>query len=311
MGGMGIMKRWVIGLAALMVVAAFGRAEAAISLTDFEPAGFATGQSVHNHLVDGNLASPRVEYINWAPPAWAVMYAARTAPVDEEIVDLGGTHGKVWRYSTGLEDGRLGQTPRSPHAGFVAGETGALNDAGMGPVTTNTFYGQVDFRSAVMAPQPDLAVRLCAASADQRHGYVNILDDGAAGFDLHFWRADLDAYDVIDANLSYTDWHTLGIEILFHDGPANDVVNLYVDGSMIHTGPSWEAYYTAHSESVDRLTFDTYLDERYLGAGLYFDNVLVAEQQPPAAVIPEPSTLTIFAVGLACVALCRWRRRTR
>ena len=295
-------------IVALLMINSMGHVQAALVVTDFEPAGFVVGGSVHNILPDGTTASPAVNYTNWAPPAWAVMYAARTAPVDEEIVDLGGAHGKVWRYSTGLEDGNLGATPKSHHAGFVAGETGALNDAGMGVVTTNTFYGQVDFRSVTMAPQTGLQIRLSASSMDQRHGYLTISDDGS-GFDLGFWRADLDSYDILDTNLSYTDWHTLGIEILFNDGASNDVVNLWVNGSMIYSGPSWEAYYTDHAESVDRLSFDTYLDTSHSGKGLYFDNVLISDEGP-GGVIPEPASFFIWSLLITFgVSVGRWRHR--
>src|SRR5690606_16330414 len=95
--------------------------------------------------------------------------------------------GKVWRLSQEVATGSLGGAIQSPHMGMVAGETGALNDAGRGPVTTNLFHGQFDFRSVTGAPQQDLAINVTGASFDQRHGYVRILDDGANGFDLLFF----------------------------------------------------------------------------------------------------------------------------
>ncbi len=127
-----------------------------------------------------------------------------------------------------------------------------------------------------MEQQKDLRIRLCAASADIRHGYVVIADDGS-GFDILFWEPLLNDYQVIDLNLSYTQWHTLGIEIFFNDGSDNDVVNIYVDGYKVHSGISWEAYHTDAPKSVDRLSFDTYLDTNQLGYGLYFDNILVTD----------------------------------
>jgi len=296
-----------------MVVAIGGSTQA--SVATFEPVGFTPGESVHNHLIDGTMASPAVNYTNWAAPAWASIGNSRSGiRADEEIVDVGGVHGKVWRYSTGVDDGNLGATPKSQSAGFVAGETGAVNDAGMGAVTTDTFYGQVDFRSATGAAQDGLAIRLSASSMDSRHGYVNIFDDGA-GFDLGFWRADLGVYDSLDTSLSYTDWHTLGIEILFNDGTGDDVVNLYVDGATIYTGPSWEAYYST-PQSVDRLSFDTYLDASHLGEGLYFDNVLISDQGPGAVpqpnAVPEPASLVIWGLlGAGCAGLAVVRRRRR
>jgi hypothetical protein len=144
---------------------------------------------------------------------------------------------------------------------------------------------------------------------DQRHGYVMIVDDGL-GLDLDFWRADLGVYDELETNLSYTDWHTLGIEILFQDGVDNDLVTLHLNGSPIYTGPSWESYYTAHSESVDRLCFDTYVDAAHLGNGLYIDNVLISDGIP-GGVVPEPSTVAVWGMlgGLGLI-ISRRRRKT-
>jgi hypothetical protein len=39
----------------------------------------------------------------------------------------------------------------------------------------------------------------------------------------------------------------------FVDGPSNDVVRVYVDGSLRHTGTSWENYYRYDSEAAAHL----------------------------------------------------------
>ncbi len=300
-----------VGFLAVLCVAA--SVEGGISTTDFGAAGFIVGDSVDNYLADGTQAVPMIDYTNWSPPAWAAIGSRRAGfTADEEIVDLGGEHGKVWRFSPGGEDGVLGQTPKSPHAGFVAGESGALNDAGMGAVTSNRFYGQVDFRSVVTSGEQGMSVRICAASADQRHGYVRIQDSGL-GLDLDLWDATVGDYSSIATGLSYTDWHTLGIDILFNDGAANDVVTIYVDGGSVLTGPSWEAYYTAHAESVDRLSFDASpINDDFLGGGLYFDNVIVSDTAPTGNAIPEPSTVIIWSLlGTLAITVSWWRRNGR
>ena len=284
------MRKTTICLICVASIAGYAQAE---MICDFEASGFTVGNTVDNHLPDGTLAVPPVDYTNWTPPAWATVGSRRNGyTADEEIVDIGGSHGKVWRYSPGGEDGLLGQTPKSPHDGFVAGETGALNDAGMGAPTTNVFYGQFDFRSVTMAAQTDMAIRACAASMDQRHGYVRILDSGA-GLDVGFWNAPLGVYDTVTTGLSYTDWHTLGINVIFNDGLDNDVVDVYVNGGLLYTGPSWESYYTGYAESVDRLSFDTYLNTSFLGGGLYIDNVLIDD-----IVVPIPGAVLLGILGL-------------
>jgi hypothetical protein len=43
--------------------------------------------------------------------------------------------------------------------------------------------------------------------------------------------------------------HTVKFTIDFYSGQDNDVVNIYIDGSLVHTGTSWEDYYRFDSES--------------------------------------------------------------
>jgi hypothetical protein len=42
--------------------------------------------------------------------------------------------------------------------------------------------------------------------------------------------------------------HLVRFSIDFADGPDNDVVKIYIDGTLVHTGPSWEDYYRYDSE---------------------------------------------------------------
>ena len=49
--------------------------------------------------------------------------------------------------------------------------------------------------------------------------------------------------------------HTLRIEVTFVNGPANDVVNVYVDGVLEHTGGTWEQYYRNDPEQAGAATW--------------------------------------------------------
>lgn len=264
------------------------------SLTNFEEAGFVVDASVNDTDPIGNFVN--ITNINNCFQAWRVGNSAPTTE-DEGIVDLSpDPHGKVWRLSQGTAMGSLGAAPHSPNNGNVtpvtSGETGAANDAGCGAPTTSNFYGELQFKSVTGATQAGLAISVQASSADRRHGFVRILDDGA-GFDLVFFDTDAAGGFVgtaIDTNLSYTDWHTLGIEIFFMDGlgtggAGNDVVNIYIDGVLVHTGTSWETVYSP-PQSVDRLMIAASdsgsgpVIPGQLGDGLYFDNVLVTDVCP-------------------------------
>lgn len=308
--------------AAVAVLTATSLPAYATAFTDFEAAGFAVGGSVHNHQTDGTLAVPPIQNINLMPKAWFVPRWNQATPPDEEIVNFGASHGKVWRLSPGTTIGTLGGAPQSPHMDGVAGETGALNDAGRGPVTTSTFYGEFEFRSATGAGQAGLTMNVNAGSFDQRHGYVRISDTGAGGLNIGFFDTvgDEFVFTTIATGLSYADWHKIGIEILFNDGFAsggfgdddavgNDIVKIYIDDMLAHTGTSWESVYAAaqdHAESVDSLQFSGSTNPSLLGGGLFFDNVLVTDVGP--AVVSAPGTLALFGLGLAGLGLVRRRK---
>ena len=281
------------------------------SSTDFEEAGFVVGGSVNDLSPTG--ASVNITNVNNCLQAWRVGNAGPTTE-DEEIVDLSdGDHEKVWRFSQGAASSTLGSAPHSPNNGdganrLVAGETSPLgahtvhNDAGCGQPTTNRFFGQVEFKSVTELPV-QMSIQITPSSADQRHGFVRIIDDGAgSGLDLQFFDTIGTGFNgtTLDLDLAYDEWHTLGIEIEFvddlasgvlgdSDAEGNDIVKVIVDGQVVHCGTSWESFYasladdTRRIQSVDRLLIGhsgpgagTVVAQ--LGGGLYFDNVLVTDQ---------------------------------
>jgi hypothetical protein len=131
-----------------------------------------------------------------------------------------------------------------------------------------------------------------ANSGDTRHAYTRIVDDGT-GFDIEFVDTVNGCafnFTPLDLNLSYTDWHTIGIEVFFEDGLAsgvpnsagaegNDQVNLYVNNQLVHSGTTWES--CVGPRSVDRILFDhPETNAGFLGGGLFIDNVLVTDLCP-------------------------------
>lgn len=280
------------------------------TVTDFEPTGFVPGTTVHNHKPDGTLAVPPISGTNPDATAWSVRHAG----VDEVVVDIGGmdpAHGKVWRLSDQTETGNLQNRPHAPQSGGFSGETGAIDDFGSESPTSDEYSAKLDFRSATGTAQMGMVIEVTGACGDDcRHGFVRIIDTGA-GFDLRLFDTGDNTGTGSCVNfvphdaalgLSYTDWHTLEIDVTFVEGFAtatpgeqgNDVVEVFVDGTKVLTGTSWETCYaftgSGEPRGIDRLAFSRASEvQSAAGGGLYFDNVEVADALPQRGP-PDPQT---------------------
>ncbi|HVW67159.1 MAG TPA: LamG domain-containing protein, partial [Candidatus Peribacteraceae bacterium] len=177
-----------------------------------------------------------------------------TGPFDQAVVD--NTYGyssfgcKSLRISNAVTSGGFGnQTFAAPTADTAGESTIASN---------NHFDAQFD----IAATQPGVETGLTlSVSPDDGNGsrmsYLSFTDE-PDGIHVGF-------YDVTDsgpigtvANFNETDLPTLSratphivrFSIDFVDGPGNDVVNIYIDGSLVHTGTTWEDYYRFDPEQA-------------------------------------------------------------
>lgn len=74
-----------------------------------------------------------------------------------------------------------------------------------------------------------------------------------------------DFTDITIATLNRNTAHTIKFVMFFVEGPRNDVVQIFINGSLVHTGTSWEDYYRYCAEqapnnqthTVDSLGFRT------------------------------------------------------
>jgi hypothetical protein len=239
---------------------------------------------------------------------------------DEEIVD-DGTGNNVWRASNALTNGSYSNQPFSSKPAQVAGETGAglYNDYGTNhtmpnnpPLSSATatnkyFYGAWDFRSATGATQSGLSLTVSPGGTQStiRMGYVR-MDDTGGGYDLVFYDTTGSGFNgptTIASGLNYTSWHTVEMYVEFVDGigpgaagseAGNDIVTIVLNGSVVHTGTTWESYFynvadggpAGAPRAVDSLLFrmagTAVLGNS--GAGFYFDNVETSNKPlaPPA-----------------------------
>lgn len=99
------------------------------------------------------------------------------------------------------------------------------------------------------------------------------------------------------ATLSRTTSHTVRMTIDFNDGPGNDVVQVFIDGSLVATGGSWEDYYRFDPEqagtgnkvpTVDNLIFAERgdADAGNLGQGFLIDNIGLTSSPTPSTTPP-------------------------
>lgn len=174
----------------------------------------------------------------------------------DQSITLDAAGARVWQMSNAKTSFGFSNHPFSPITAEVAGEPGSslwndyapdhtkpFNPTHYGAnATLSTFYARVVFGSATGAPQRDLALELSASAKQStwRMSYIRLEDDGS-GINLIF--SDKVNDTTIATGLSYTDLHTVETTIQFVTGPANDVVNVFLNGILIHTGLSWERYY--------------------------------------------------------------------
>jgi hypothetical protein len=164
------------------------------------------------------------------------------------------------RLSNAVTSGCFGDQTFSKRLQNAAGESDAVAGgfALAAGTPKNHFEAQWDFAStAPGAEQPDLSV---VASPDRGDGarmsWVQMTDlpDGLAVNFFDVQGTDNPANFVgptnVASGLDRTKPHTIRITMDFVDGPSNDVVRVYVDGSLKHTGTSWENYFRYDSEAA-------------------------------------------------------------
>ncbi|MBP6860203.1 MAG: hypothetical protein KBC38_01410 [Candidatus Pacebacteria bacterium] len=245
-----------------------------------------------------------------------------TGPYDHAIVD--NTYGfptfgcKTLRISNAVTAGSFGDQIFSYSVANEAGETVAENNGMSGGTRQERFEAEFDIASAdADVYQPGLAVTVSPDRGDgARMSYLRF-EDSPDGIDVYFYdvQSSTDPANFVQTqianDLPRTSPHTVKLVMDFVDGPvspaalpANDVVEVFIDGVSEHIGTSWENYYRYDNESnpglidtsrtVDSLLFRVAgtaapeTDEE----GFLFDNVSIETGPTPGPVV-ETSTVTL------------------
>jgi hypothetical protein len=169
------------------------------------------------------------------------------------------------RISNAATSGCFGDQTFSKPLVNEAGEASATNGGLSGGVRQRHIDVQWDNASVVpTALQPGLHY---SASPDRGDGarmsYLRV-EDNPLGVDVFFddvqGTVPFDGVNCFTpvcgnfvetqvATLDRSRPHTFGLSMDFVDGPSNDVVRVYIDGSLVHTGTSWEDYFRFDPEA--------------------------------------------------------------
>ncbi len=199
--------------------------------------------------------------------------------VDSSLGTL-GFGSQSLRISNAVTSGCFGDQTFSKSLTDEAGETTAQNGGMSGGVRQPHFEAMWDFASTVpTAEQPGLSV---VASPDRGDGarmsWIQMADT-PAGLDVNFFNykdvapmgtlaspadgcgvGDDFMFSPVATGLDRTMPHNIKVTMDLLDGPANDVVKVYVDGVLMHTDTSWEDYFRWCTESGGGVVGDPVAD---------------------------------------------------
>lgn len=189
-----------------------------------------------------------------------------TGPYDVAVV--ANTYGytsfgaQSLRISNAVTSGGFGDQTFSKRLANEAGETAAYTAAPAG-TRQKSFVAQWSFASTVPdAEQPGLSITASPDGGDGgRMSWVQMADT-PSGLEVNFYdyqdvapygslanpadgrgTGDDFVFSSLASGLARNVPHQIRMEMDLLDGPHNDVVRVYVDGLLKHTGTSWEDYF--------------------------------------------------------------------
>jgi Ca2+-binding RTX toxin-like protein len=188
-----------------------------------------------------------------------------------------------------------------------AGEAEAKSAGLSGGTRQSRWEGSMRFAAFEPTEQPGLAVDASPDRGDgQRMSLARITDtpqglavavfdvtDNGPGNAVGFPET------VVASGLDRAVAHTLGFVVDYVDGPANDVVRVYVDGALVHTTGTWEQYFRNDPEQAANNNEVPTADEllvavrgnsvpAVLNKGLFVDDVAVRSSTPAPPPGPTP-----------------------
>jgi len=165
--------------------------------------------------------------------------------------------GQSFRISDAATSGCFGDQAFAKPLVNAVGEADSTNGGYTSGVLQRHFEMQFDIASTVPdAQQPGMHVSASPDRGDgSRMSYLRF-EDGVNGLDVFFDDVQGTANPAnfvetqIATGLNRAVPHTVRLTLDTLDGPSNDAVKVWIDGSLKITGTSWENYYRYDSESA-------------------------------------------------------------
>jgi Right handed beta helix region len=286
------MKRFVLLVTGALLLSLTALVPMTSALADskgitFEPPAYSTATGVPPGSIDGQ-------------DGWAGSGGAPINPAyDQAVVSttVPGFDTQAFRMSNAVTSGSFADWPFSPSLAHEAGETSAVSDGFSGGTRQPGFQASFDVASTVPgAVQPGLQVSISPDRGDGARMSFLKLRDTAGGLALDFadyesgknetgCTAGTNFVTTTVATMNRSTSHNIKLTMDFFNGSANDIVKVYVDGTLVHTGTSWEDYYreceSTSTRTVDSLIFQSRTQSgdtattwaANAGNGFLFDNL--------------------------------------
>jgi Ca2+-binding RTX toxin-like protein len=201
--------------------------------------------------------------------AWTSSGAAGSgcAVYDHKVSSSYGVPGfgtQSLRISNAVTSGCFGDMTFAAPLADAAGEIDSTDGVYSRGTLQNHFEAEFEIRAMQLSQQSGLFLSVSPDRGDgSRMSYLGF-EDTADGIDVIFYDvqstgspANFVGTTVAD-NLSRAVTHKAKFVMDFVDGPSNDVVKIYIDDVLVHTGTTWENYYRydveASAEQSPRIT---------------------------------------------------------
>ncbi len=222
---------------------------------------------------------------------------------------------KSLRVSDGVTSGAFDWI-FSPSVTNEAGESAAVSGGFSSGTRQNHFEAQFDVASVLANVQPGLHVSVSPDRGDgSRMSYLRFEDqeDG-----IHVFFVDVTDVGPLGMVATFNETaiatisrapHTAKFVVDLVDGPGNDIVKIYIDGTLEITGTSWEDYYRFDPEQTPAgnqvPTIDSLIVQARgsaapanTGNGFLFDNFsFLSGPTPPGPVFNDQNENHILDVG--------------